>query len=110
MKYFDSGVEVKGGCYHEFVKGKWDRKTFWSDYSLILDDDILNDLNVGGLFYSVHPGYGPYGPTEFTVEQWAAVRKKAAETGGEVELLIQELADWLGDSSNGGIAFTSLGV
>ena len=110
MKYFDSGVEVKGGCNHEFVRGKWDGKTHWSDYSLILDDDILNDLNVAGLFYSVHPGYGPYGHTEFTVEQWDAIRKKAAEIGGELELLIQELDDWLGAFSDNWIAFTSLGV
>jgi len=110
LKYFDSGAEVKGGCNHEFVKGHWDGKTFWSDYSLILDDDILNNLGVAELLYSVNPNYDPYGPTEFTVEQWNAVRKKSAEIGGELELLIKELYDWLGDSSDAGIAFTSLGV
>lgn len=55
LNYFDNGVEIKGGCYHEFVKGKWDGKTFWSDDSLMLDDDILNDLNVAGLFFPLFP-------------------------------------------------------
>lgn len=110
MKYFDSGYEIKSGCNHQFVKGKWDGKTFWSDYSLVLDDDILNGLNAAGLFYSVVPTYSPYGPTEFTVEQWDAIRKKAAETGGELEQLIKELDGWLGDLPDAGIAFTSLGV
>ena len=110
MKYFDSGAEVKGGCYLEFVKGKWDGKTFWSDYSLILDDDILNGLNVAGLFWSTVPTYDPYGPAEFTMEQWNAIRKRATEIGGEPQLLIQELDDWLGPFSGNGIAFTILGV
>ena len=110
MKYFASGAEVKGGCYHEFVKGKWDGTTHWSDDSLILDDDILNELNVAGLIYSVVPAYNPYGPTEFTVEQWSAVRKKAAQIGGELDLLTKELDGWLGSLPDTGIAFTALGV
>ena len=110
MRYFDSGLEVKGGCNHEFIRGKWDSKTYWSDHSLILDDDILNELDVAGLFYSVVPTYDPYGPTEFTVEQWNVIRDKAADASGELELLIKELDDWLGDLPDTGIAFTSLGV
>ena len=110
MKYFDSGFEVKGGCNHEFVQGKWDGETYWSDDSLILADDILNGLNLSGLLDSVAPAYDPFGPTEFTVEQWKAVREKAAETGGELEFLIQELEGWLGPLPDAGIAFTVLGV
>lgn len=110
MKYFVSGTEIKGGCYHEFVKGTWDGETFWSDDSLILDDDILNELNVAGLIYSVVPAYNPYGPTEFTWEQWAEICKKAAETGGEAQQVIRELDSWLGAPSGAGTAFTALGV
>lgn len=110
MKYFLSGAGIKGGCYHEFVKGKWDGETFWSDNSLILDDDILNELNVAGLIYSIVPTYDPYGPTEFTWAQWAEIRKRAAEAGGEIEQLIRELDAWLGAPSGAGAAFTALGV
>lgn len=30
MKYFVTNKERQGTCYHEFYKGKWDEKTFWS--------------------------------------------------------------------------------
>lgn len=110
MRYFDSGAEVKGGCNHEFVRGNWDGTTHWSDASLILDDDILNSLNVAGLLHSIVPIYSPYGPTAFTVAQWDAIRKKAAEAGGEIGQLIQELDTWLGSPSGAEIAFTILGV
>lgn len=110
LNYFDTGVEIKGGCYHEFVKGKWDGKTFWRDDYLMLDDDILNGLNIADLFCSVIPAYDPCGPTEFTWTQWEQIQTKAAETGGETEQVIQELNAWLGAPSGTEIAFTSLGV
>ena len=39
MKYFIFNNQRDGGSYHEFYKGKWDKKTFWKADSILLHDD-----------------------------------------------------------------------
>ncbi|MBQ2816382.1 MAG: hypothetical protein IJF16_00470 [Clostridia bacterium] len=71
MKYFVSDDQRRGTCYHEFIKGEWDGKTFWSKDSICLHDDVL--LCCDGLvkaLKSVIPNYDPLNVTKIERWQW----------------------------------------
>lgn len=107
MKYFTTGR--KSGDYHEFVRGSWDGKTFWSDDYIFLDDDTLNEY-LAALFYAVSPAYYPYGPSEITRAEWGEISRRAEELGGETQAIIQELSPWAEDNFKTESIFTILGI
>lgn len=109
MKYFEK--DIKGGCYDEFAKGKWDGKTFWSGDSLYLYDDWIDDLKLYTLIFSkVFELYNRWGPNEVTHEQWTKMLSLSKEIGGEVEDLFLELAPWADENFKEHDVFTVLGV
>lgn len=94
MKYFVTKKDVNSSCYYEFFKGKWDEKTFWSEDSIYIDDDIVFCNNIDTLITSVVPSYDPFGITEISRGQWSVIVDKAKDIGGEVNGVILEADKW----------------
>lgn len=93
IKFFETGVD--GGCYDEFVKGKWDGKTHWSADYLFLDDDWFELLGLyQNIFGKVFEVYNRWGPNRVTREDWSKIYALAKECGGAVADLFDELAPW----------------
>lgn len=93
MKYFETGI--KGGCFDEFVKGKWDGKTFWSADYLYLHEDWFDELGLyENVFSKVFEVYNRWGPNRVTRGDWDRLYAIAKECGGRVEELFDELAPW----------------
>lgn len=109
MKYFETGI--KGGCYDEFVKGKWDGKTHWSSSSLYLYDDWIDDLKLYDLIFSkAFELYNRWGPNDVKREQWEHMLSLSKEIGGAVEELFGELEPWADENFREHDVFTILGV
>lgn len=93
MKYFETGV--KGGCYDEFVKGKWDGKTHWSADYLYLCDDWVDDLMLyDNVFSKAFEVYDRWGPNRVTRGDWDKMYALAKACGGSILDLLDELAPW----------------
>ena len=114
MKYFSDNFTRRGTCYHEFTRGKWDGKTYWSDNSMFLRDDYMNDLKLYELVFS--PAYAEFGKSfsrwgvnEVTREIWDSMLSHAMEIGGEVWELFSEIATWAETSLSDG-EFSILGI
>lgn len=91
--FFETGV--KGGCYDEFAKGKWDGKTHWSADSLFLDDDWFDFLGLyRDIFGKVFEAYNRWGPNRVTRGDWERLYALAKECGGAVAEMFDELAPW----------------
>lgn len=110
MKYFCTEKERKGTCYHEFQKGRWDGKTFWKEDSLLLDDDIHWQLGLGKLFKELLPHYDAYAETEVSRRQWDAIIQRARESGGELQIAIEEADTWIRKELGAEECFTILGM
>lgn len=111
MKYFVDEKERKGTCYHEFYKGKWDRKTFWKKDSLLIHDDIMFE-NKGFIeaLVQVVPTYDSCKETEISQEDWVKIGEilsKSAEKGME---LYREANEWLEEVFLEHKCFTILGL
>lgn len=91
--FFETGI--KGGCYDEFAKGKWDGKTHWSADSLFLDDDWFDVLGLyRDIFGKVFDVYNRWGPNRVMREDWERLYALAKECGGAVSEMFDELAPW----------------
>lgn len=109
MKYFETGI--KGGCYDEFVKGKWDGKTFWSADYLYLHEDWFDELGLyENVFGKVFEVYNRWGPNRVTRGDWDRLYALAKEFGGRVEELFDELAPWAEENFSEYEEFWILGV
>lgn len=115
MKYFTDNFERRGTCYHEFTRGKWDGKTFWSDESLYLRDDHMSDLKLYELVFK--PAFAEYGKNfsrwgtnEVTRELWERILSHAMDVGGEVWELFAEVTAWAEKSLSDGGSFSILGI
>lgn len=109
MKYCCTESDRKGTCYHEFQKGKFNG-SFWDKDSILIDDDILNDLHLAELFHSVIPSYDECGQTEVSQEQWHEIYLKASKIGGEVKNAIDEIDLWTKNIFKTENVFTILGL
>lgn len=91
--FFERGL--KGGCYHEFARGKWDGKTHWSADALFLDDDLFNALGLyRDVFGKVYEAYNNYGSNRVTREDWDKLYALAKECGGAIAEMFGELSVW----------------
>ncbi|MDE7230831.1 MAG: hypothetical protein K2N56_10165 [Oscillospiraceae bacterium] len=110
-KFFRTGI--KGGCYNEFVQGKWtdgDRE-HWSADSLYLYDEVFEFLDLyTNLFAKVIPNYAHFGVTEVTCDDWKRLVEISREQGGEIEMLIEELRPWAEENFRKNKIFTILGI
>ena len=112
MKYFVTGQERAGTCYHEFMKGKWDGVSFWKEDSICLHDDILYES--GGFEKAIAaaaPSYNPWGATEISRRQWEEIGKLVAAGDDEkCRELYREADDWAQDVFPAFECFTILGI
>lgn len=111
MRYFVFNKDRNGTCYHEFYKGKWDKKTNWKHDSLYLDDDVLS-CNIGFVeaIREVIFDYDLYGVTEISVEQWDEIGKFIINKDSNSIALYQELNKWLEKVFQEHDCFTVLGI
>ena len=111
MRFFNTNEERKGTCYHEFVPGAWDGKTFWRQDSLYLYDEILDDCPAFvRTIRAVIPDYDPYGITVIGREEWEAIGRLAAESGGMLAELYAEADAWATAVLREQPCFTILGI
>lgn len=99
MKYFTDNFERRGTCYHEFTRGEWDEKTFWSDESLYLRDDYMSDLKLYELvfkpaFAEIGETFSRWGGNKVTRNIWEHMLSYAEDVGGEVWDLFFEITPW----------------
>lgn len=110
MHYFCKVSEKKGTCYHEWQKGRWDGKTFWKEDSLLLHDDLLISLKLGGLLAEILSGYSSYGVVELNAFQWEQIYRRAGLIGGELKAAMDEAAPWVRENFAGNEVFSILGI
>ena len=115
MKYFADNFDRRGTCYHEFTRGKWDGKTFWSDDSLYLRDDYMSDLKLYELvFKPAFDRYGKkfnrWGSNEVSREIWEQMLSIAIDIGGEVQDLFFEITPWIEKNFSESDVFSILGM
>ena len=74
--YFLSGdgITCSGGKMVSVNKGKWDEKTVWKADSLLLDDDVLEELKLYELFQVANSNYNYYGVTQIAKDEWKLIR------------------------------------
>lgn len=108
-KFFLTGI--KGGCYIEFAKGKWDGRTHWRDDTLFLDDDLFNALGLyRDVFSKVFEAFNCWGPNRVTRDDWERLQVLAEECGGAVKDMFAELTPWVEDNFSEFEEFWILGV
>ncbi|MDE7362407.1 MAG: hypothetical protein K2N38_10790 [Oscillospiraceae bacterium] len=89
-------TEVTGGCYDEFVRGRWDGSSHWNTDSLYLYDDAFDELGLyENVFSKVFELYDRWGSNRVTREIWARLYSLAENHGGEIKTLFDELAPWV---------------
>lgn len=110
MRFFGVESERKGTCYHEFQKGKWDEKTVWKADSLLLDDDVLEELKLYELFQVANSNYNYYGVTQIAKDEWKLIRNVANMRGGNIKEAIDEVDIWVTETFKTEEEFTILGI
>lgn len=110
MNFFCVETERKGTCYHEFQKGRWDGKTFWKEDSLLLHDDVCQELKLYELFREADSGYSDSGETEIDKEKWQIICNRANIIGGNVKMAINEADLWVKEVFREEERFTILGL
>lgn len=111
MKYFISNGERHGTCYHEYIQGEWDGKTFWADNSLYLHDDVMCELNLyHNLFSKAIPDFDCYRDMVVTRDDWEHLMQIAQNSGGKVAEFVDELRPWAEDNFQKHEIFTILGI
>jgi hypothetical protein len=112
LKFFVHDNERESTAYHEFYKGKWDGKTFWSKDSICLHDDTLveHDGFYKALLEMV-PGYDPYAiPVEVSKETWGKVRAAIPTDDMESIEIYNEADTWAKEAFDKDGCFTILGI
>ena len=94
MKYFVSDDQRDGTCYHEFYKGKWNRKTYWKTDSISLDDDYLFNGLIDAI-REIVPSYDPYSVTEISIEQWNEIGEIVLTKDTKSQEVYHEADIWL---------------
>lgn len=111
MKYFIKNGERHGTCYHEYLQGKWDSKTFWAEDSLYLHDDVMCDLDLySKLFKKAIERFDPYRDIEVTRAEWEKMLETAQKEGGQIAEIIEELRPWAEENFRKNEVFTILGI
>ena len=110
MKYFIFNNQRDGGSYHEFYKGKWDKKTFWKADSILLHDDYLFDNGFVDAIIDIIPTYDPFGETEITADEWKKIGNLILTKDEKSQEIYFEANEWLEDVFKKYNCFTILGI
>jgi hypothetical protein len=109
MTYFIRKDQQVGSCYHEFYKGAWDGRSFWSGDSILLHDDVM----AGGFEEAIReviPAYDPCGVTEISVSQWRDIGRRVLRKDVPSQEQYKEADDWLAGVFQEHPCFTILGI
>ena len=93
MKYCCNVATRHGSCYQEFKKGKYDGK-HWCEDSLLLYDDLIDELGLYKVLIKAIPTYERWGITEVKHHTWNQLVREARKAGGEIKEVIDEINDW----------------
>lgn len=110
MEYIIKNSQRQGSCYHEFQKGEWDEKTFWSDDSIYLSDDDFQKLELYKIFKFAIENYDKYAPTRVSFNEWNIALEKAKEFSKETQIAINEIDLWAQENFKSNDAFYILGI
>lgn len=109
MKYCCTVDQKHGTCYQEFLKGKYEGK-HWNKDSLLLDDDLVDDLGLYDLWIEIIPSHNRWGPTEIDYATWQRIWLAANQIGGEALIAMSEVNQWAEKNFKTETVFTILGV
>ena len=111
MKYFCRNHDRRGTCYHEFIGGPWDGKTFWSDDSICLHDEIFDDYPDFRTAWLIgFPEFETFGINRLTPEHWERIRRSAEEKGGAAWEIVSEIDNWMRETLASHGFITILGI
>ena len=110
MKYCCLNNERQSSCYFEFRKGKQDDWKFWSDDSLYVHADLVDELHIGGLWQQVIPKFHYYGVTHVDRETWQEVKRRSSEMDSRIQEVITEIDEWVQGCFMTEDSFTILGI
>lgn len=109
MKYCCTVATKHGSCYQEFKKGRYDGK-HWCEDSLLLYDDLIDELDLYKVLIKVIPTYARWGITEVDQYTWNQLFLEARKAEGEIKEVIGEINDWAQENFMTEEVFTILGV
>lgn len=102
---------IRGGCYFEFQMGDYFfEEKHWLKSSLFLDEDMVNELNLGRLFLLAIPDFDYFGPTRVNREQWTRIKQLSMDMSPSVQAVIDEIHQWAQGCFQSEECFTILGV
>ena len=111
MKYFCLNHERNGTCYHEFIGGVWDGKSFWSGDSVYLHDDVFDQYpDFRGAWLEGFPEFEAFGINRMTPEHWERIRASAEAKGGEAREIAAEIDCWIRETLTRYGYITILGI
>jgi hypothetical protein len=99
----------KGSCCYELYKGKWNKRTYWKDDSICINDDMY-DSEFDKIIIKFVPTYGPFGETKITKEQREQIKTEAKSVGGKSAEIVNEAEMWMLDNFSKYHIFTILGI
>lgn len=109
MKYCCTVAAKHGSCYQEFKRGRYDGQ-HWCEDSLLLYDDLIDELDFYKVLIKVIPTYARWGITEVNQSVWNQLVQEAEQVGGEIKGVIGEINDWAQENFKTENVFTILGV
>lgn len=108
-KYFLLKHEIEGTAYHEFKLGKYKGK-FWNDYSLFLDENIMEEIKLNKIFEDNISNYDYFGQTQINKKQWIKIRESLKNYSIEIQNAITEIEEWVEYALSKYSCFTILGI
>lgn len=112
MRYFITEAQRKARhstCYFEFQTGQKKSKyqlVFWKEDSLLLHADLLDETG----FYKIIPNFEYYGVSLISKEAWSVMQSRAAQEGGVIQKILEELSPWVEENSAQYAYFLILGI
>ena len=89
----------------QFVRGRWDRQSYWGDDKLYICSGLLLYSNMEQALKTVIPDFDIYGfDYTLSVAQWEAI--KGLEKGRYLKQAVAELEAWLGHTTDDEVAMT----
>jgi len=111
MDYICMNHERIGTCYHEFIPGEWDGKTFWDDDSLCMHDEIFDDFpEFLKLWMQAVPDFESCGISRMDLHQWKTLRDAARTQRGVSADFVSEMEPWMENAFRKAAFITILGI
>ena len=99
------------GCtaYHEFQPGQ-SNYDCWSQSSIFLDEDIMEDSKLEGFFNRIIPNYDYFGRSIVSKETWELLKNEVDKESEIIKEIIQDMTPWAEKSINTFGFFTIIGI